>query len=873
MTPRGEVIPLPTTRVSLFVTTLSFLSFFYHAEANKQACGNYQRVHLLASHLNQLQEILPNLDLLCTKSSNLAHAVVHSSAFSEQVSRKVRKLDVKYRRVEAALKRVDALQSVKDSVEGANRCLRTNDVLGLVQHIQEFREVKESVPHNSQEYEMMGALEARAQAIVLQHFENAVASGDMARVNTYCADFFKALEMQDTGVTRYLEYVRVRLVGEMGVDIDALLDTDPRTLLKHVDHIQLMDQTFATAGRIFQEHETGLIREVFGSVGGPTKMYDLITSITDQTGAAILRHFLRANDLREASKMMSRTWAGVDEANQNQSRGPTDQEFEDVTNLLGELAFLLQQALQWIAFVQAKGNELTKWCQQNQPGSHRASAREDTKILTEMARIADELVGIYTVMETSLLTVGTRRAIDADDVSQEERNFDEDVQLHDDISSVAPGNHVGGVSSITSKGGLVDGGFTSTVVDEVFLMFKYSTERAIATCSNDALCAVLSSIDQMLSEKLRFIFLQRLEYKGVNNAADQLKQVHKMMGDGIGKGLEHLDSTLNRLDEQITDNIDKLQDQALKGMESIKDFLKVGQPRGIRRQFQFAGGGFDAQDGSSSASSDQEKSQKKDIIVRSVQDIEVVLNDIEKTAEYIKELRSSIDSSMQQKTSNSRLSICLDGLAHTSRQFLGDLQRGLRQLSEVLIPQIHGITTVLFSHRSIAVSVTTAVVKGQVPPSTPIVTYDLNETEYAVNEANDPFAHQLVHNLEELLEGFAFELTEGNYTELVLLVIEIVCERLETAIFQKRFSQLGAAQLDKDIRVLVTALSRKANRSVRDKFAKLTQMYMLLSLDSPREALDLWSPTRWRLSAEEVKKVLSLRKDFDHSVITQMVLH
>jgi hypothetical protein len=805
---------------------------------------------------------LPNLDSLCTKTSNLASAVVHSSNFSEQVSRKVRQLDVKHRRVEAALHRVEALQSVKDSVEGANLCLRTNDLAGLVQHIQEFRDVKESVPQNTQEYEAMEELEQRAQTIVLQNFDNAVASGDMARVNKCCADFFHALDMQATGVTRYLQYVQGRLVAEMDVNVDALLETDPRALLEHVDHVKLTNQTFSTAGKLFQEHETGLIREVFGPAGGPLKIYQLITSVTDQTGAAILRHFLRVNDLREASKLMSRSWVGTD--HMDHPSGPTDQEFEDVTNLLGELAFLLQQALQWLVFVEAKRDELNTWCQKNQKNGDGACLPDRTG-LTEMARIAEELAGIYTVMETSLLAVGIRRAIQGDEVSQEE--FDYDGSTSSPNGGLLPAQDRQAAASTTDRG-LVrpeDGGFTSTVVDEVFLMFKYSTERAIATCSDDALCAVLSAVDQLLSDNLRKAYLQRLEYEGMN-AAEQLKQVQKMMGDGIGKGLEHLDNTLNRLDEQITDNIDKLQDQAMKGMENIKDFLKVGQPRGIRRQF--AGGSFDARYG---VEVPDDGTAQQEIVVRTVQDIEVVLNNMEKTAEYIKELRSSVEVSMQHALT-SRLAICLDGLSHTSRQFLGDLQRGLRELSEVLIPQIHGITTVLFTNRSNAVSVTTAVVQGQVPLSTPVVAYDLNETEYAVNEANDPFAHQLVQNLESLFEGFAFELTEGNFTELVFLVVEIVCERLEAAVFGKLFSQLGAAQLDKDIRVLVAALSRKANRSVRDKFAKLTQMYTLLSLDSPREALELWSPTRWRLSAQEVKRVLSLRKDFDSSVISQMLL-
>ena len=79
-------------------------------------------------------------------------------------------------------------------------------------------------------------------------------------------------------------------------------------------------------------------------------------------------------------------------------------------------------------------------------------------------------------------------------------------------------------------------------------------------------------------------------------------------------------------------------------MENIKDFLKVGKPRGIRRQL--ARGSFDAHNGA-----DGDDGAEHDSNVRSVQDIEVVLNNMERTAEYIKDLRNSVEASSQQSRS------------------------------------------------------------------------------------------------------------------------------------------------------------------------------------------------------------------------------
>ena len=91
----------------------------------------------------------------------------------------------------------------------------------------------------------------------------------------------------------------------------------------------------------------------------------------------------------------------------------------------------------------------------------------------------------------------------------------------------------------------------------------------------------------------------------------------------------------------------------------------------------------------------------------------------------------------------------------------------------------------------------------------------------------------------------------------------------------KQFNQLGGLQLDRNVRALVATLSEVTQRTVRDKFAKLSQMSTILSLESVGEILDYWgeaSDFNWRFTDGQVRDILSQRTDFDRQDIAMLVL-
>ena len=78
------------------------------------------------------------------------------------------------------------------------------------------------------------------------------------------------------------------------------------------------------------------------------------------------------------------------------------------------------------------------------------------------------------------------------------------------------------------------------------------------------------------------------------------------------------------------------------------------------------------------------------------------------------------------------------------------------------------------------------------------------------------------------------------------------------------------------MRTLVNHLSGLTQRTVRDKFARLTQMATVVNLEAAEEILDYWGENAgaltWRLSAQEVRRALALRVDFRPEAIQALAL-
>ncbi|XP_077237861.1 conserved oligomeric Golgi complex subunit 4 [Tasmannia lanceolata] len=238
-------------------------------------------------------------------------------------------------------------------------------------------------------------------------------------------------------------------------------------------------------------------------------------------------------------------------------------------------------------------------------------------------------------------------------------------------------------------------------------------------------------------------------------------------------------------------------------------------------------------------------------------EIATTLNNVDVSSEYVLKLRQEIEEQCAEvfpaPADRERVKSCLSELGEMSNGFKQTLNAGMEQLVASVTPRI----------RSVLDSVGT-------------ISYELSEAEYAENEVNDPWVQRLLHSVETNAVWLQPTMTMNNYDVFVHLVIDFIVKRLEVIMMQKRFSQLGGLQLDRDVRALVSHFSGMTQRTVRDKFARLTQMATILNLEKVSEILDFWGensgPMTWRLTPAEVRRVLGLRIDFKPEAIAALKL-
>ncbi|KAL6982165.1 Golgi transport complex subunit 4 [Sarracenia purpurea var. burkii] len=238
-------------------------------------------------------------------------------------------------------------------------------------------------------------------------------------------------------------------------------------------------------------------------------------------------------------------------------------------------------------------------------------------------------------------------------------------------------------------------------------------------------------------------------------------------------------------------------------------------------------------------------------------EIAMVLNNMDVSGEYALKLRQEIEEQCGEvftaPADRERVKSCLSELGEMSNSFRKALNVGMEQLVATVTPRIRPVLDTVAT-----------------------ISYELSEAEYADNEISDPWVQRLLLSVESNVAWLQPLMTANNYDSFVHLVIDFIVKRLEVIMMQKRFSQLGGLQLDRDSRALVSHFSSMTQRTVRDKFARLTQMATILNLEKVSEILDFWGensgPMTWRLTPAEVRRVLGLRVDFKPEAIAALKL-
>ncbi|KAJ8785789.1 hypothetical protein J1605_006749 [Eschrichtius robustus] len=240
----------------------------------------------------------------------------------------------------------------------------------------------------------------------------------------------------------------------------------------------------------------------------------------------------------------------------------------------------------------------------------------------------------------------------------------------------------------------------------------------------------------------------------------------------------------------------------------------------------------------------------------------VTLNNVEVCSENISTLKKTLESDCTKlfnqgiggEQAQAKFDSCLSDLVAVSNKFRDLLQEGLMELNSTAIkPQVQPWINTFLS-----------------------VSHNIEEEEFNDYEANDPWVQQFILNLEQQMSEFKASLSPVIYDSLTSLMTSLVAVELEKVVLKSTFNRLGGLQFDKELRSLIAYLTTVTTWTIRDKFARLSQMATILNLERVTEILDYWGansgPLTWRLTPAEVRQVLALRIDFRSEDIKRLRL-
>uniref|UniRef100_A0A672P2P2 Conserved oligomeric Golgi complex subunit 4 n=1 Tax=Sinocyclocheilus grahami TaxID=75366 RepID=A0A672P2P2_SINGR len=708
----------------------------------------------------------PNLQLIEGDAVQLSGMINFTCSLAENVSSKVRQLDLTKKRLYQAIQRADDILDLKFCTDGVQTALRNQDYEQAAAHIHRYLSLDQSVIELSKQGGEGSAVEAslallqeaerNLKALVTTRLEEAVATGNLPQVER----FFKILPLlglHEQGLARFAQYLCSQLASKAEENLLLAVGSDlgeRRAPVIFADTLTLLLEGIA---RIVETHQP-----IVETYYGPGRLHTLLAHLQkecDKQAQKIVDKFIQQRDYNNKFQVIQ----------SSMMRGMTTENIEprDLDPVLCEVTLMNSRAELYFRFLRrrivADFEVADAVADETVIQEHQQSLEQLLKNC-QLSRTMQELIGYYIPMEEYYMRESVNKAVAMDTAEV--------------------------------------GQLSSSMVDDVFYIVKKCISRALTSNSSDCVCAMINHATSVLETDFREVLVCKLRAGYPFSALQDLQR-------GVSSAVSLMQSSLQH--GKITN---------------------LTQTLGIESQ-------------------EQAKSTYL-----------VALNNVEVCSENISTLKKNLESDCAKLFSQgvgsdhakAKIDSCLSDLVNTSSRFKDLLQEGLQDLNNTSIrPQVKPWISSFLS-----------------------LSHNIEEEEFSEYEANDPWVQQLIVQLEQLMAEFKVGLSPVIYDTLTSLMTSLIAMELEKTVFKCTFSRLGGLQFDKELRALVAYLSSVTSWTIRDKFARLTQMATILNLERVSEILDYWGPNSgpltWRLTPAEVRQVLALRVDFRSEDIKRLRL-
>ncbi|XP_003472178.1 conserved oligomeric Golgi complex subunit 4 isoform X2 [Cavia porcellus] len=720
-----------------------------------------EQQNTIESKMVTLHRMGPNLQLIEGDAKQLAGMITFTCNLAENVSSKVRQLDLAKNRLYQAIQRADDILDLKFCMDGVQSALRNEDYEQAAAHIHRYLCLDKSVIELSRQgkegsmidanLKLLQEAEQRLKAIVAEKFATATKEGDLPQVERFFK-IFPLLGLHEEGLSKFSEYLCKQVASKAEENLLLVLGSDMSDRRAAVIFADTLTLLFEGIARIVETHQP-----IVETYYGPGRLYTLIKYLQiecDRQVEKVVDNFTKQRDYQQQFRLVQNTL---------RNSAPEKIEPRELDPILTEVTLMNARSELYLRFLRKRISS------DFEVGDSMASEevkQEHQKCLDKLLNncllscTMQELIGYYITMEEYFMRETVNKAVALDTYEK--------------------------------------GQLTSSMVDDVFYIVKKCIGRALSSSSIDCLCAMINLATRELEADFRGVLSNKLR---MGFPATTLQDIQR----GVTSAVNIMHSSLQQ---------GKFDTKGIESNDEAKlSFL-------------------------------------------------VTLNNVEVCSENISTLKKTLESDCTKlfsqgiggEQAQAKFDSCLSDLAAVSNKFRDLLQEGLAELNSTAVkPQVQPWINTFLS-----------------------VSHNIEEEEFNDYEANDPWVQQFILNLEQQMSEFKASLSPVIYDSLTSLLTSLVAVELEKVVLKSSFNRLGGLQFDKELRSLIAYLTTVTTWTIRDKFARLSQMATILNLERVTEILDYWGansgPLTWRLTPAEVRQVLALRIDFRHEDIKRLRL-
>lgn len=384
----------------------------------------------------------------------LQETLQQTSGVADELSFRVRKLDVVCGHVSEALKIVDDLLELRECSDQVMKAISSEDFEQAARYVSRFRAAQDSLPPGTDDATVRTLTEAERQlsGIVRRHFDAAMAAKDSAGVSRF-AKLFHPLGLASEGVQKYVEFIKRSLAEKASGEFKRQLGSAG---VKRADqgpapYAETLTSIFMAIADIVQEHQQAVEEEF-----GPENFVVVVRGLLDEAdvqGIKVIDKFAKDNAKVFASQ------SGC--------------EIRDVGAVLEETAMITQRVQQFNAYIRGVAHSVVEMIQDTMefvktlPVGHNPT--DGLPVDTKLLHRVQELVPSYVLVEQNFLLQSVEKAVTETDCLDPS---EPDVM-------------------------------TTTMIDESFFIMQESLMRSVTTCDINAVCAVVNNVNAAIVGELR----------------------------------------------------------------------------------------------------------------------------------------------------------------------------------------------------------------------------------------------------------------------------------------------------------------------------------------------------------------------------------